>query len=359
MLARSPTGSGKTIAFGIPLVQRIDTTAPRIQALVLVPTRELALQVADELATLDASVRVATAFGGVKQGAQVRAIRDASVLVACPGRLLDLLDQREVSLDHVSVLVLDEADRMLDMGFAPSVERIIARVPSDRQTLLFSATLDDRVAKIAARCTVDPVEVSTAPPAARPATIDHAFLPVDHADRMDLLVDVLMHEPDRDLAVVFVRTKRAAPRIARKLAQRGLRTASLHGDMAQGGRQRELGRFERGDAEVLVATDVFARGLDLDRITLVVNYDPPAELDDYVHRSGRTGRAGRDGLVVTFVMDDQRAAVEGIAAALDLREEYARNGLEPLATSRVPNNSTSNKPTRRRRRRPQRSGSPA
>jgi superfamily II DNA/RNA helicase len=361
ILARSPTGSGKTIAFGVPLVQAIDPAARRVQALVLVPTRELALQVADELGSLDDRVRVATAFGGVKQNAQVRAIRDAAVLVACPGRLLDLMGQGLVDLSGVRVLVLDEADRMLDMGFLPAVERIVAQVPTERQTMLFSATLDDRILAVAARCTDDPVSIATAPPAARPTTIDHAFLPARREDRLDLLVEVLDAEPDRDLAVVFVRTKRAAPRIARRLAQRGLRTASLHGDMAQGARQRELGRFERGDAEVLVATDVFARGLDLDRITLVVNFDPPGEAEDYVHRAGRTGRAGRDGLVVTFVTDEQRDDVQKIADALDLVREFTANGIEhvPRVVASTPATGSGRGSRRRRRSRPQRSGSPA
>jgi superfamily II DNA/RNA helicase len=358
ILARSPTGSGKTIAFGIPLVQALDLEwNGGIQSLVLVPTRELAVQVAEELASLT-SANVATAFGGVKQGSQVKAIRTASVLVACPGRLEDLLNQGEVSLKHVHTLVLDEADRMLDMGFLPTVERILRQVPRDRQTMLFSATLDDRIQDVAARHTDDPVSISTAPPSARPVSIEHAFLPTVHEDKTDLLIELLEAE-QRDLAVVFVRTKRGAARIAKRLAKRGLRTAAMHGDMVQSARLRELGRFERGDADVLVATDVFARGLDLERITHVVNFDPPGETEDYVHRAGRTGRAGRDGLAVTFVIDDQRADVQKIADELGLVEEFTRNGLKyvPKATSNT--RAATGRPRRRRGGSNQRSGSPA
>jgi superfamily II DNA/RNA helicase len=225
--------------------------------------------------------------------------------------------------------------------------------------MLFSATLDERIHDIAARHTDDPVSVATAPPKARPSSIDHAFLPCVHEDKTDLLIDVLDAE-ERDLAVVFVRTKRGAARIAKRLAKRGLRTAALHGDMMQGARQRELGRFERGEADVLVATDVFARGLDLDRITIVVNFDPPGEAEDYVHRAGRTGRAGRDGLAVTFVLDDQLADVQAIADSLGLVSEFTRNGLrytpKPTSNTRAANG----KPRRRRKgANQQRSGSPA
>jgi ATP-dependent RNA helicase RhlE len=359
ILARSPTGSGKTIAFGIPLVQALDHDWQGIQSLVLVPTRELALQVAEELETLDPDVRIATVFGGVKQGPQVTKLRTASVLVACPGRLEDLMNQRLVDLGGVHTLVLDEADRMLDMGFAPTVERILRQVPRDRQTMLFSATLDDRILDVASRHTDDPVSIATAPPKARPVSIDHAFLPTVHEEKTDLLIDLLEAE-ERDLAVVFVRTKRGAARIAKRLGKRGLRATALHGDMLQGARVRELGRFERGEVDVLVATDVFARGIDLDRISIVVNYDPPGEIEDYVHRAGRTGRAGRDGLAVTFVLEDQRADVQKIADSLGLLEDFTRNGLEhvPLPTSNT--RAATGRPRRRRGgANQQRSGSPA
>lgn len=247
---------------------------------------------------------------------------------------------------------------MLDMGFLPSVERIVRQVPTDRQTLLFSATLDDRIREVADRHTIDPVSIATAPPKARPVSIDHAFLPCVHEDKTDLLLDVLDAET-RDLAVVFVRTKRGASRIAKRIAKRGIRATALHGDMLQGARQRELKRFERGEVDVLVATDVFARGIDLDRITIVVNFDPPGETEDYVHRAGRTGRAGRDGLAVTFVLDDQRTDVQAIADSLGLVEEFTRNGLEytPKPTSNT--RAATGRPRRRRRGTRQRSGSPA
>jgi len=356
ILARSPTGSGKTIAFGIPLVQGLDPEVRGIQALVLVPTRELALQVADELASL-AQINVVTVFGGVNQSGQVRSLKDAQVLVACPGRLEDLIQQRLVDLRGVHTLVLDEADRMLDMGFLPAVDRIIKPLSRDRQTMLFSATLDERIHDVAARYTEDPVTVSTAPPAARPDQVDHAFIPAVHEHKLALLIDVLAAE-ERDLAVVFVRTKRGAARIAKRLNARGLRAAALHGDMLQSARQRELGRFERGEADVLVATDVFARGLDIDRITMVINFDPPAETEDYVHRSGRTGRAGRDGLAVTFVLDDQRADTQKIADDLDLVREFTANGLQHVEVRKHMTRAAQGKAPRRRRG-TKRSGNPA
>jgi superfamily II DNA/RNA helicase len=359
VLARSPTGSGKTIAFGIPLVQALDHDWDGIQSLVLVPTRELALQVAEELESLDPDVRIATVFGGVKQGPQVTRLRGASVLVACPGRLEDLMNQRLVDLRGVHTLVLDEADRMLDMGFLPTVERILAKVPRDRQTMLFSATLDERILDVASRHTDDPVSIATAPPKARPVSIDHAFLPTVHEDKTDLLIELLEAE-ERDLAVVFVRTKRGAARIAKRLGKRGLRATALHGDMLQGARVRELGRFGSGEVDVLVATDVFARGIDLDRISVVVNYDPPGEVEDYVHRAGRTGRAGRDGLAVTFVLDDQRADVQKIADALGLVEDFTRNGLEYVPAPTSNTRAATGRPRRRRGgANRQRSGSPA
>ena len=293
VLAKSPTGSGKTIAFAIPMVERIARDAKVPAGLVLVPTRELAMQVADETAALARSrgLRVATAFGGVGIHGQAQKAARSHILVATPGRLEDLIERRLVRLDWVSLLVLDEADRMLDLGFRPAVDRIVQLVRKERQTLFFSATLDGEVNRIANRYTRDAVRVEHHTPEAEIGHIEHRFMTTRHDEKLDRLVDVLAGE--RELALVFVRTKRGASRLATRLEHRGVRVAALHGDMTQSQRTRSLERFSRGHADTLVATDVAARGLDIDAITHVINFDPPDDDPSYIHRSGRTGRAGR------------------------------------------------------------------
>ena len=269
IVAQSPTGSGKTLAFGIPLVERINTNGKGAAALVLTPTRELAVQVATELTAIGRprGVRVATVIGGVGIQAQGRAAERAHVVVATPGRLEDLLARRLVRLDAVSVLVLDEVDRMLDVGFRPAVERIVGRMPATRQTMLFSATLDGAVGELAARYTRDPVHVTAPARETTAAPVDHRFLTVRKDDKLDELVQLLGAE--RELALVFVRTKRGAGRLAERLERRGVRAAALHGDMSQTARTKSLQRFASGAADTLVATDVAARGLDVDRVSVV------------------------------------------------------------------------------------------
>jgi ATP-dependent RNA helicase RhlE len=314
VLAKSPTGSGKTLAFAIPMAERISRDARVPAGLVLVPTRELAMQVADETAPIARSrgLRVATAFGGVGIHGQAQKAARSHILVATPGRLEDLLERRLVRLDGVSLLVLDEADRMLDLGFRPAVDRIV------QQTLFFSATLDGEVNRLATRYTRDAVRVEHHTPEADIGAIEHRFLMTKHEDKLDRLVDVLGDE--RELALVFVRTKRGASRLATRLERRGVRVAALHGDMTQPQRTRSLDRFARGHADTLVATDVAARGLDIDAITHVINFDPPDDDPSYVHRVGRTGRAGRTGTSVTLVLDDQREAVNKMATLAGVDE---------------------------------------
>ena len=329
VLAKAPTGSGKTFAFGLPLVERVEPEAPAPCALVLVPTRELAVQVADELGAIarPKRLRVGVAYGGTPVRPQARALSGAHIVVATPGRLQDLVDRGLVTLDGVRALVLDEADRMLDMGFKPQVERIMRRLPRERQTMLFSATLDGEVGELARAYTRDPSRfVADAPvPPVEQESVDHRFVRVTADGKVDALIAEL--ETERGLALVFVRTKRGADRLAQRLARRDVKAVALHGDMPQGARERALERFRSGKVTTLVATDVAARGLDLSDITHVINYDPPEDDKSYVHRVGRTGRAGRGGSGITLVLPEQQADVSRVAVRLGHREQFVAEGM--------------------------------
>jgi ATP-dependent RNA helicase RhlE len=336
VLAKSPTGSGKTLAFGLPLVERTAGVSEYPAALVLVPTRELAQQVAQELRVLGGvrGLRVAAVFGGAPVASQSRQARDAHLLVATPGRLQDLLDRGLVSVDAVRTLVLDEADRMLDMGFKPQVERIIRRLPRDRQTMLFSATLDGDVGELARTYTHDPVRLEASLPShGEEGLVEHSFVGVTADGKLDALITEL--ESERGLALVFVRTKRGADRLAHKLSRRDVATAVLHGDMPQAARDRALSRFRQGHVRTLIATDVAARGLDLDDITHVINFDPPADDNSYIHRVGRTGRAGRSGRGITFVLPEQEADMSRVAMRLGHVEQFRRQGLSVARPRKV------------------------
>ncbi|HSO01345.1 MAG TPA: DEAD/DEAH box helicase [Gaiellaceae bacterium] len=351
ILAESPTGSGKTLAFGLPLVERTAGSNARPGALVLVPTRELALQVTSDLRPLAKAkgLRIETVYGGAPIGAQIKKAREAHVLVATPGRLHDLIERRAVKLNDVRVLVLDEADRMLDMGFKPQVDRILRSVPANRQTMLFSATFDGAVAELARAYTVNAVHVRGELPAeAERGEIAHSFVPVTADDKLERLVEQL--NADRGLALVFVRTKHGADKLARKLErQHDIRAVAMHGNLSQNQRERALANFESGRVTTLVATDVAARGLDVDDITHVINFDPPQGDNDYVHRVGRTGRAGRSGNGVTLVLPDQRNDVGRLATRLGHGEQFASSGMA-VATKPRPAGSGSSGQRRRRRR---------
>src|SRR5947207_2415231 len=326
VLAKSPTGSGKTIAFGIPLVERTPREGKGPGALVLVPTRELALQVAEEVGACAVAkdLRVGIAYGGVPVSQQAKRLRGAQIVVATPGRLQDLVERRLVSLDDVRILVLDEADRMLDMGFRPQVERIVRRLPKARQTMLFSATLDGEVGELARSYTHDPsrFESTRMPETAEDGVTEHEFVSVTADDKVDRLVELLASEDG--LSLVFVRTKRGADRLAQKLSRRGVGVVAMHGDMSQPQRERALERFRAGRATTLVATDVAARGLDLEGIAHVINFDPPEDDKGYVHRVGRTGRAGRSGRGSTLVLPEQEGDVSLVAARLGHRAPFER-----------------------------------
>jgi superfamily II DNA/RNA helicase len=335
ILAKAPTGSGKTIAFAIPIVERIDVGDRRPAAVVLVPTRELALQVSGELEALaPKGIEVATVYGGVPLGAQAKRARTAHVLVATPGRLNDLLERKVITLDAVTILVLDEADRMLDMGFKPQVDRIVRRMPRSRQTMFFSATLDATVGELAHAYTSNPARFEAAPITDNQGEVEHRFISVKAEEKVEKLTE-LLGETDRGLALVFVRTRRGADRLVKKLAFHQVDAVALHGDMNQNQRERALRKFETGKASTLVATDVAARGLDLADITHVINFDPPAEHSGYVHRVGRTGRAGRAGVGVTLVLPDQQADVSRVARLAGHAESFASGGMQVAPPRRV------------------------
>jgi ATP-dependent RNA helicase RhlE len=352
VLAKSRTGSGKTLAFAIPIVERLSRRG-RPSALVLVPTRELAAQVTEEFRAIadTKGLQVASVYGGVAITKQVKAAARADVVIATPGRLLDLIRRRLLRLNGVGICVLDEADRMLDMGFLPDVSAILSVLPEERQTMLFSATLDGEIGRLAARFTSDPVLHEVRDPRPLVAEAVHRFVPVEPGDKVDALVRELAGE--RGLTLIFVRTKRGADRLARNLKARGFGAQAMHGDMSQAARERALARFASGKADVLAATDVAARGLDLEHISHVVNFDPPADEKAYVHRVGRTARAGRTGTGVTFVTPDQQSDVARIADVLELHAEFADAGLRREPPSRAPSNgrpaARRSSPRRRRR----------
>jgi superfamily II DNA/RNA helicase len=328
ILGKAPTGSGKTLAFSLPIVERTNADDHRPAALVLVPTRELALQVAEtlELVAKPKGLEVATVYGGAPLPAQAKRAKTAHVIVATPGRLTDLQQRRLISLDHVKILVLDEADRMLDMGFKPQVEKILRTMPRKRQTMLFSATLDGEVDELARSYTDSPSRIEADLPVEQiGGPVEHTFISVTPDNKLDRLVEEL--ERERGLAIVFVRTKRGADRLASKLIRREVDAVALHGDMSQGARERALKRFRAGKATTLVATDVAARGIDLQGITHVINFDPPEDDKGYVHRVGRTGRAGRSGTGITFVLPDQQDDVSRVAARLGHKEQFEAEGM--------------------------------
>ncbi len=334
VLTRSATGSGKTLVFALPIVERLQPDDPTPSALVLVPTRELAQQVADEFEDVAKArgLHVGVAYGGVSMQEQARGNRRAHVLIATPGRLQDLAERGTLKLDRVRILVLDEADRMLDMGFQPQVDRIVRRLPKDRQTMFFSATLDGGVGNLARAYTREPVLHEVESRGETVEGVDHKFVSVSAQGKVEALTELLEH--GGELTLVFVRTKRGADRLVHKLKAKGIKAETLHGDLSQSARQRALARFESGRAQVLVATDVAARGLDLERISHVVNYDPPNDDKGYVHRIGRTARAGRTGTGITLVTADQQGDVGRMAARLDLHEAFEEEGMK-VAPPRV------------------------
>ena len=326
MMAGAQTGTGKTAAFALPLLQRLfgaGKAAPggakrKPRALILTPTRELAAQVHESVRGYATHLRVHSTqiFGGVGMGPQVDALRrGVDVLVATPGRLIDHLERRSADLSGIEILVLDEADRMLDMGFLPAIKRVLAALPRQRQTLLFSATFADEIKQLAQQFMRDPVEVQVAARNSVAATVTHRVHPVDATRKRDLLLHLLA-EDSRRQTLVFSRTKHGADKLCTFLEKSGLRSAAIHGNKSQGARTKALKEFKNGKVTVLVATDIAARGLDIDQLPIVVNYDLPMVAEDYVHRIGRTGRAGAEGLAVSLVTHEETRLLRDIRRLL-------------------------------------------
>jgi ATP-dependent RNA helicase RhlE len=330
LLGIAQTGTGKTAAFALPMLQYLaehrQRPLPRQpRALVLAPTRELATQIADSCKAYGQhlGLRVAIVFGGVGQTPQVQALRHGvDILVATPGRLLDLIQQRHCDLSAIEVLVLDEADRMLDMGFLPDVRRILATLPRDRQSLLFSATMPNDVTDLAHRLLKDPLRVEVTPPAATADRVEQSLWFVTKAGKRDLLTELLA-DPAFERTLVFTRTKHGADRVVRHLHAADIPAHAIHGNKSQGARERALDDFRSGRAPVLVATDIAARGIDVPEISHVVNFDLPNVPESYVHRIGRTARAGREGIAISFCDDEEREYLRDIEQLIRQRIRVA------------------------------------
>ncbi|HEY1655896.1 MAG TPA: DEAD/DEAH box helicase [Candidatus Tumulicola sp.] len=339
VLASAETGSGKSAAFGLPLLQRLmDKRAGKTRALVLAPTRELADQIAKHLTLLakHTKVKVAAVYGGVGFGPQADAFaRGTAIVVATPGRLLDHLSQKTARLNDIETLVLDEADRMLDMGFLPDVRRIIQRLPSERQTLFFSATLPPQISGLVREIMRDPVRAELAAKVAPVRTLSQTLYAVPQESKTQLLVELLQDNTIYN-AIAFTRTKSRANRLAAALQKHRIPVDLIHGDRSQAQRTRALENFKRGRFRVLVATDIAARGIDIAQLGHVINYDVPLAAEDYLHRVGRTARAKAAGDAITFVSTDEEPLIRQIEYVLGKRLERTRNPLFPEASTEPP-----------------------
>ena len=335
---RAPTGSGKTIAFGVPLVATTERAATgRPRALVLAPTRELADQITAELRSFSGRLRVDAVYGGVGYGKQVSALRrGVDILVACPGRLEDLIQRGDVSLGAVDNVVLDEADRMADMGFLPVVRRLLDQTSDDRRTMLFSATLDGDVAKLTRDYQRDPVRHEVGDETPDVTSAEHRFVMVERLDRNSIVAETVNEAWP---SIVFTRTRHGADRLARQMTKLGFAASPIHGGLSQNARNRALDAFTGGKVHALIATDVAARGIHVDGVASVVHYDPPEDHKTYIHRSGRTARAGAGGLVVSLVQPEQRSDYRKIQRKVGLDEalDDRRSADDPEAiTASVP-----------------------
>ena len=343
LLGGAQTGTGKTAAFGLPLLNRLAKETPpngprKPRALILVPTRELALQVSESLRAYGRHLRlnVTAIYGGAGMQPQIEQLRrGVDVLVACPGRLLDHMERGTAKLDAVEMLVLDEADRMLDMGFLPAIKRVVARVPAQRQTMLFSATFEPRIRALAMEFMRDPAQVQVAANNTIAETITHRAHPVDGSRKRDLLIEILAKR-HTDQVLVFGKTKHGCNRLAEQLETAGLRAVAIHGNKSQAQRQKALDQFKAGRARVLVATDVAARGLDIPDLPLVINHDLPMVAEDYVHRIGRTGRNGSTGEALSLVSPEEGGLLNLIQKMLkaEIVMESVR-GFEPSRPVRL------------------------
>ena len=336
LTVRAPTGSGKTLAFAIPTIEFLNEPHGYPGALVLAPTRELASQIAEEIEPLATAkgLKSAVAYGGVPLDRQAKKAASADFIVATPGRLLDLMRQKLIDMSKLEVLILDEADRMLDMGFIPQVEAILKGIPDDRQTMLFSATLDGEIARLANKMTKSPGLIETEDDPGTDIALSErlvqSFVAVEPSERTETLIELVKDEDD--LVLAFCRTRRGAARLTERLNKLGLAAKELHGDLSQAVREKTLKSFADGKTRVLIATDVASRGIDLDDIGLVINFDPPDDHDTYTHRVGRTARAGRTGRAITMVLPDQVDEVGRMAKRLGQEENWSNSGFrDPLA----------------------------
>jgi len=348
LLGCAQTGTGKTAAFALPILQRLaenqKTPGPKsMHALILTPTRELAVQISDSFRTYGRYLQIdhAVVYGGVKYNSQIRALsRGLDIVVATPGRLLDLFDQGHLRMDEIDVLVLDEADRMLDMGFLPDIRKIFSAIPDERQTMLFSATLPDEIVKISKRFLRDPVRVTVSPPASTVEKIDQRVLFVDRENKYNLLEAILQDE-SLYRVLIFARTKHGSNRIVQKLSKIKVRAVALHGNKSQAARLEALKKFRDGKVRVLVATDIASRGLDVDGITHVINYELPNEPESYVHRIGRTARAGSEGIAISFCDAGERGFLRDIERvtkrAVTVDEDHAFHSPAVAASNRRSN----------------------
>ncbi|EAR14522.1 MULTISPECIES: DEAD/DEAH box helicase [Robiginitalea] len=329
VMGSAQTGTGKTAAFAIPILQHLERDRRYggkrgvVNALIVTPTRELAIQIGESLTAYGhyTGIRNTVIFGGVKQGKQVEALRrGVDILVATPGRLLDLMDQGIISLSKVEYFVLDEADRMLDMGFIHDIRKIIARLPAERQSLFFSATMPDDIVSLSRKILSDPVKVAVSPVSSTAETIRQYLYYTNKSDKNDLLLHILK-DPDMDQVLLFARTKHGADRIVKNLGKKKISAAAIHGNKSQNQRQKALGQFKDGKVRVLVATDIAARGIDIDQLRYVVNFDIPNVAETYVHRIGRSGRAGEEGVSISLCEPEENAYIRDIEKLIDLKIE--------------------------------------
>lgn len=336
LIASAQTGSGKTASFALPIIECLDEPEKKPRALVLAPTRELALQVEEEFKRFakHSQLRTVTLYGGTGYDKQLNALRrNVDIVVATPGRLLDCVERKYVDLSAVEILVLDEADRLLDLGFMPQIRKIISKIPKERQTLMFSATIDARIQKISREYMIDPMIVKANVDRIDVAAIEQRFLHVTEFSK-DALLLKLIQEYNMTSILVFTRTKRKAGWVKDRLQDAGVEAEEIHSDISQNQRERTLLRYRKGAFPVLVATDVAARGLDIPTISHVINYDLPEVPEDYVHRIGRTGRAGRAGMAFSFVSEEQRFLVRDIQKLLGQQPEPDPNAAKKALAAR-------------------------
>lgn len=356
ILGCAQTGTGKTAAFALPILDFLGHEKPRAipnqpNVLVLAPTRELAIQIGESFSVYGKYMqfRQALVYGGVSQHAQVKALRSgAHVLVATPGRLIDLMDQRHVNLSGIEIFVLDEADRMLDMGFMPALTRIIRELPEERQSLFFSATMPPKIRELSERLLFNPTKVNVTPKTSSVERIEQSVRYVERATKLKSLVDLLGRDEVQS-GIVFTRTKHGANALARKLEGHGYSAAAIHGNKSQGARQRALEAFRNNEVRVLVATDVAARGIDIDGVTHVINYDMPVDPESYVHRTGRTGRAGAAGIAISFCTAEELDELQAIEKLIgqSLKVENPEMKLRPASRSqsRGPRSNSNKRPS--------------